>query len=296
MGHHYVPRFYLKNFAFNADKPRNEPQVFSMTKKGMIPDKPNTVRSICQQKNYNSPEQEREQKQLEDRYAVILRDFIETTNQEECVFSAEFIEFVSFMMSNNANTRKKYTGVIRDELRKNHNMRVDGEYKKKLDFSLSLSRCVFDTLKTWEFLEVKETNNKNIFITSDNPVSLFHPIDGGIPVTGSLVGKYGDIENVGGRGFVKMSMASVSFGVDAAIIFPITPNICVIGFSEPGNLESYIHHHKNDFFFYINLITLCNCNKAVYSYSKELLELTGRYTLQKLESEKGGYSPAVDRG
>ena len=54
MGHHYVPRFYLKNFAFDEDKPKNELQVFSMTKEGMIPDKPNAVSNICQKENYNT--------------------------------------------------------------------------------------------------------------------------------------------------------------------------------------------------------------------------------------------------
>lgn len=54
MRHHYVPRFYLKNFASDE----KETLVYSMTKKGEIPNKPNAISDICQKENYNTLEQE----------------------------------------------------------------------------------------------------------------------------------------------------------------------------------------------------------------------------------------------
>lgn len=196
MGHHYVPRFYLRNFTFNTNKPRDKPQVFSMTEKGMIPDEPNTVGSICQKKNYNSPEQECEQKQLEDRYAGILSNFIETMDQKVYDFSNEVIEvdqevydfpdevieFVSFMIGNNIFVRKKLVQayniekIMQNGVELNNKIVIDSGYKGKYDWSESFSGCVYKELQNWKWGTVRlDPDSRERFITSDNPVSIFNP-------------------------------------------------------------------------------------------------------------------------
>ena len=73
MAHHYVPRFYLKNFAFNEE----ETLVYSMSRDYTIHDKPSKISKICAKKNYNTPEQERAQSSLESEYAEKLRNLIQ---------------------------------------------------------------------------------------------------------------------------------------------------------------------------------------------------------------------------
>ena len=68
--HHYVPRFYLKNFACDSDKS----QIFSMSKDFTIHDESSPVDNICAKKNYNTAQQETRQSQLEAKHARILRE------------------------------------------------------------------------------------------------------------------------------------------------------------------------------------------------------------------------------
>ena len=103
MAHHYVPRFYLKNFAFNEE----ETLVYSMSRDYTIHDKPSKISKICAKKNYNTPEQERAQSSLESEYAEKLRNLIQAA-QGKYNFSIvdEFIKFVSFMLGNNIFVRE----------------------------------------------------------------------------------------------------------------------------------------------------------------------------------------------
>ena len=101
VAHHYVPMFYFKNFTFNSD----QSLVFSMNHQGEIHE--NAIGDISAQKNYNTPEQEREQSQLETRHSVILRKFIETFDSGNSNHSRGFVEFVSFLMGNNIYVRKQ---------------------------------------------------------------------------------------------------------------------------------------------------------------------------------------------
>ena len=71
-----------------------------------------------------------------------------------------------------------------------------------------------------------------------------------------------------------MSFANVSFEGNAAIIFPINPSICVVGFSEPENWESYINNLGGDILDHVNFITHAGCNSHVFSHSKRVLENT----------------------
>lgn len=66
--HHYVPRFYLENFACDTGKSR----VFSMNLKNKIHE--NKISKICSQNNYNSSEQEILQSRFERVFAGILKE------------------------------------------------------------------------------------------------------------------------------------------------------------------------------------------------------------------------------
>lgn len=160
MGHHYVPRFYLKNFAFNEEKTL----VYSMTKESKVPDKPNVIDNISQEKNYNTQQQENDQDQLEKRHSVILNEFIEAPIGEKFDPSNEFIDFVSFMMANNISTRIGVAESLHETLKEKYGILIDGGYKKKLPLSRAVSECIFEELRTWEFVPVKEKDTEKIFI------------------------------------------------------------------------------------------------------------------------------------
>ena len=87
---HYVSQFYLRKFAFNLDNPKDEPSVFQMTKKGMIPDEPNTVKSICSKNNYNTRQQEIEQSQRESRYSDVGLYIVYTAPQFRMLTEDDF--------------------------------------------------------------------------------------------------------------------------------------------------------------------------------------------------------------
>lgn len=95
MAHHYVPRFYLKNFTFNSD----QSLVYSMNQKSEIHE--NAISKICAKKNYNSPDEEIYQSKLEKEHSDMLIGFIETPNPENSNLGSGFLGFVSFLMFNN---------------------------------------------------------------------------------------------------------------------------------------------------------------------------------------------------
>ena len=74
--HHYVSKFYYKNFVYSAE----EPLVYTMNKEGKISNRRRSASQIGYEADYNTPEQEKEQSRLETWYAEILREFIETPN------------------------------------------------------------------------------------------------------------------------------------------------------------------------------------------------------------------------
>ena len=287
MGHHYVPRFYLKNFAFNEEKTL----VYSMTKEGKIPEKPSQISNICSKKNYNTPDQEREQFNLENRHAEVLREFIKEVNPVEIhlAFSDELLEFVSFMVGNNIFVREKLDSVYTlGKIRQNgveldNNIIVDNGYRRKLDWSIAFSGRTYKEFQNWMWELVRldlETSRKH-FITSDNPVSIFNPEDIFTPINvklehdGSKTKAAVSHRSEGGINMeVVLTLTCVSFGQNAAMIFPLTPKLCLIGFSDSSRYNSYKEVSKNRLIEFVNLMTLYQCNKAVYSHSKELLMKT----------------------
>lgn len=102
--HHYVSKFYYKNFVYSTDAPL----VYTMNKEGKISNRRRAASQIGYEKDYNTPDQEQTQSQLETRHAKILREFIKAANQEEYNFSIvdKFIKFVSFMLGNNIFVRE----------------------------------------------------------------------------------------------------------------------------------------------------------------------------------------------
>ena len=284
MGHHYVPRFYLKNFAFNFNEKKLS--VYSMTKEGKIPSKPNQIGDISQEKNYNTKQQESDQAQLEKRHSVILEKFIETPIGEKFDAFDEFINFVSFMMANNVSTRIGVAGALHETLKEKYGIIVNSGHKKKLPLSCAISECIFEELQTWQFIPIKKEDNEKIFITSDNPVSMFYPINPSqnidavvtttppkIIVAGESVQISKTKVSIGSQ--LIGTFESVSFGRDVIMIFPVTPSQCLIGFSDRERYEKYIKRPWTDEdMAFINHVTFSKCLRVAYSCSKQLLEAT----------------------
>ena len=185
--HHYVSKFYYKNFAYSKE----EPFVYTMNKEGKIGNRRKSVSQIGYEADYNTPEQEQEQSRYETFYAEVLRDFIKNPDPGNSELSRDIVDFVSFLMGNNVDTRKKLDeGFSRMELKMKDalgegNVSLHRGYKGKYDWSDSFASAVFKEFQSWTIFpgEVngKETGNK-FFITSDNPVSIFNPKDITTPV------------------------------------------------------------------------------------------------------------------
>ena len=185
MGHHYVPRFYLKNFAFNEE----ETLVYSMTKEGVIPIEPNDVGDICQKANYNTPQQEQKQNQLETYYSGVLEEFIQNPKPGNSKLSEDFVKFVCFMMGNNISMRKKIMEALSSGLKLEigqidsmHSVPIDKKYRGKYELSIALSDKVYKELQSWTFARTGELDNGKFFITNDNPVGIFYPDNLSIPI------------------------------------------------------------------------------------------------------------------
>ena len=281
---HYVSQFYLRNFAFNLDNPKGEPNVFQMTKKGMIPDKPNTVRSICSKNNYNTRQQEIEQSQRESRYADYLKEFIKSHDTAGTNLDLDFLEFVSFMVGNNIFVREKLANLFAIETIDQNGVELTNKivmnrsFRNKYDWSIAFSDRVHEVFRSWMFTDVNIGTDQKGFITSDNPVSIFNPEDVFAPIDVKL--KYDEskskasISNTS-KGRIDMEfiipLINVSFGRDVVMTFPVTPKLCLIGFSHSGRYDSFREGTTNGLVEFINLMTFSQANKAVYSHSKELL-------------------------
>lgn len=101
--HHYVSKFYYKNFASNPERSL----VHSMNKGGIISSKLKSVKRISFEVDYNTSEQEQDQNRLETKYARVLRDFVKNPDPGHPALSRDLIDFVSFLMGNNIDTREK---------------------------------------------------------------------------------------------------------------------------------------------------------------------------------------------
>ena len=285
MGHHYVPRFYLKNFAFNEEKTL----VYSMTKEGIIPDKPNAINDICQKENYNTHLQENWQGQLECSHSIVLEKFIKNLDSGNFNLSRHLVEFVCFMIGNNIFIREKIMEELdrwlKVEIKGDHINRtvpIDKGYRRKFDLSIVFSVKAYKELKSWRFETIGVADNSKFFITSDNPISLFNPeniaISPGIEVTFDYNDESKPVPADGMLGKMQfpITLKSVSFERDVVMIFPITPSFCMLGFSDRDRHASYRSFmsgadRNSRHLPFLNILTYASCNRAVYAYSTDFL-------------------------
>lgn len=175
------------------------------------------------------------------------------------------------------------------------------EYRRRFGLSLSLAIGIFEVFKNWNFINIRTTNQE--FISSDNPLSILGPENilgsENIQIEFNDEVKINQIRNESktqDRIKFTMTLNSVSLSDDVIIVFPVTPNISVIGFSDcerfNRNEESL---SSNNVVYFINLITMHQCNKTVYSPSKELLEETKtNYSDFKDYCKKNNITPSFD--
>ena len=284
MAHHYVPRFYLKNFAFDAE----ENLVFSMSRDYTVHGKPSPISKICAKKNYNTPEQETEQNTLENGYSQVLRNLIETAGQEKFDFSFDgFIKFVSFMLGNNIFVRNNlipsvYTvnKIVQNGVEVDSKTEEDSGYRGRFDWSIAFTSFFCREFQNWmwRFVILDPETGERGFITSDNPVNIFNPENVFTPLDVNI--KYDESNTKVSKAnisksridiIVPISLENISFRQDIVMAFPVTPKLCLLGFSCPERYSKFIEQSKNMIVEFINLMTLYQCNKAVYSHSKELL-------------------------
>ena len=289
MAQHYVPRFYLRPFASDSD----ESQVFSMSKDHTIHDKTSPISKICAKKNYNTPEQEREQDNLEKKHSKILRGFVNTPNSETFYGSREFVESVSFLMGNNIYIRDSFTKTLRATLEKELGPELSADisinigYRGQLKSSIAFADCVFEEFQSWQFVRHKIDTNDKIFITSDNPVNIFNSKN--VFTTYETIIQLKNVninfgnesrhvsENRTSRDVeINFTLDSVSFGQDVVMIFPVTPSVCLLAFSDSQTHARHMEMTKNNFRFvgFTNITTLSQCNKVAYSHAKLRLEET----------------------
>ena len=69
--HHYVSKFYYKNFVYSAE----DPLVYTMNREGKISRRRKPASQIGYKPNYNTPEQETDQSRLETRYCRRIKGF-----------------------------------------------------------------------------------------------------------------------------------------------------------------------------------------------------------------------------
>ena len=311
--HHYVSKLYYKNFAFNPEGSL----VYQMDNEGKIRSRSKSTRDIGSEEDYNTPEQEQEQNRLETIYREILKEFIETPNPGNSDLPRDFVEFVSFLMGNNTYVRNKLDeGFDNMEMQikdapGDHDIVMPRGYKGKFDWSLAVADAVFEEFHSWKFVRL-DTHGYKVFITSDNPVSILNPEDVRIPVTANVIWRDPRVVSFGDKNIsapdgrmsrkmqVQITLESVSFGRDVVMIFPVTPGLCLLGFSNNTRHLRYMNRtprDNNDILAFMNLITFSQCNKVVYSHSKELLKST-KIDLPKFlnHCQRYGYPPSFDAG
>lgn len=287
--HHYVSKLYYKNFAFNPERSL----VYAMNSEGNIINRPRSIRKISFEEDYNTEEQEQEQSRLEIKYREILREFIETPNPGNSALSRDFVNFVSFLMGNNIYIRERLDeGFSEMEFQiadapGDHNISTHRGHRGRFDWSKAFAKAVYKEFRSWQFVR-RETNGYQVFITSDDPVSILNPENVQIPVTANLIWRNLGIVNIGDEITqisddrmsreiqLGMTLERVFFGQDVVMVFPVTPSLCLIGFSDSDRHARFLEipHRNNNFIGFINLITFGHCNEKVFSHSKELLSGT----------------------
>ena len=252
---------------------------------------------MCE-KNYNTPQQEQQQSGLEGKHSKILQDFINTSNPETFNQSRDFVESVSFMMGNNIYMREMIAKSLREILLKTQGPGFDGDisdisidigYRGQLKSSIGFADCVFEEFQSWKFVRLKIDTSDKVFITSDDPVSMFNTENAFSPWEMSIQLKdvqisYGNesIPTSDGRMRKEFKLDftfdSVSFGQDVVVIFPVNPGMYLIAFSDSRTHARYIEEPKDNVRLagFLNLITFSQCNKAVYSHWKLRLEETNK--------------------
>lgn len=280
--HHYVSKFYYKNFVYSAENPF----VYTMNKEGKISNRRKSASQIGYEADYNTPDQEREQGKLETKYNRVLMDFIKESDQEGHYPADEFIRFVSFIFGNNIFVRKKLgsactlENILPGAAELGINIVMDNGHKGKFDWSQSFSDLVYKEFQNWqwELIRLDPRACPAHFITSDNPVSIFNPenvenpIDLRLKCDGSKhrlfrLSTSKDKNDIG----VVVTFKSISFGQNVVLTFPITPRLGLIGFSYSETQNNFNDGSKNNLIEFINLMTFFYCNNNVCSYSKELL-------------------------
>ena len=282
-----------------------------------IHDEPSPISNICAKKNYNTPLQEREQDNLEKKHSKILRDFINTPNPETFSLSYDFVESVSFMMGNNIYIREAISKAFCEILSRilkpifSNYISSDIGYRGQLKSSIAFADCVFEEFQRWKFVRHGPINGLKVYTTSDNPVSIFYPENVFAPWKTSINLKdvsidIGDESIPISKGVVSaetkfnLTFDSVSLGQDVVMFFPITPSVCLLGFSNSTRHLRFINRtprDNNDILVFMNLITFSQCNKIVYSHSKGLLEDT-KINMPKFlnHCQRHGYPPSFDAG
>ena len=284
--HHYVSQFLLQHFALDPEGKR----VYTLTQKGIIPDEPNKISDICYEKNYNTKLQEEEQSRLEKKYAKVLREFIASPNPDTLNLSRDFIEFVCFMMGNNIFIREAIADLSSDVLRTTlgsifrADISPDIGYRGQLKSSIDFAKCVFKEFQNWKFVCHRAHNGRKYFITSDNPVTIFNPKNVLLPGETEIEIKNPDIILSHERMLseykstmdlkLDFTFNSVSLRQDVVLLFPVSPSICLVGFSSSKTHARYMEYPKNNVNFpgLINSIIFNQCNKAVYSHSMDFLK------------------------
>ena len=284
--HHYVPRFYLRHFACDS----GESRVFSMNQNNEI--HKNKISDICSQKNYNTRDQEAEQSKLEKAFAGILRNMIAPSNPVDNDLYLGFLTFVGFMLANNIKKRKNIAESISsfelqiEGLDTNHKILIGNDHRARFDLSLAFSNAFFQEFRSWNFIRREIGDRQKVFITSDDPVSIFNPenllshthiaIEWKIPTIESY--EEATFSGNESRTVVQASfpLENVSFERDVMMIFPITPFSCLIGFSDSDRYARFAEATMNsaDINDLINTITFRYSNKAAYSPSEERLKET----------------------
>lgn len=292
--HHYVPRFYYKNFVYSVE----EPFVYAMNKEGEISNRRRSVSQIGYEADYNTPEQETEQGRFETAFAPILKRMIETSNPVNIDLYLTFLKFVGFMLGNNIKKRKNMAESISsfelqiEGLDSKHKILIDKDHRGRFDLSLAVANAFYQEFSNWNFTRRGIGNEQKVFITSDDPVSIFNP-ENLLSSTylehewkEAKIESFGDavITSEGERGIkaeASFTLERVSVEKDIMMIFPITPSSCLIGFSDNDRYAKFAENTmrrdniSNDLINdLINTITFCYSNEAAYSSSKERLKET----------------------
>ena len=284
--HHYVPRFYLENFACETDESR----LFSMNRDHKI--HKNKISKICSQNNYNSPEQERLQSRFEREFSSILKEMMENRDPTDVDLNLRVLKFVGFMLGNNIKKRKSIAESISslelqiEGLENNHKILIDNDHRGRFELSLAFSNAFFQNFLNWKFIRREMDNAQKAFITSDDPVSIFKPENLLSPTYIEIEWEKAEIESFDDtiisenkrqiKASASFTLGDISFEKDVMMIFPITPMLCLIGFSESNRYAQFMESHMsnaniNDL---INTITFCYRYKAAYSPSQERLKET----------------------